>query len=46
MDNEAGFQLAPTSDGGIANLDGADRPALGLDLRSASSRDRTRHTAA
>jgi hypothetical protein len=46
MDDEARLQLAPTGDGGFADLDGADRAAFCLDLGSAGPRDRTRHPAA
>ena len=41
MDDVASLQRARAGDGGISDLDRADAPALGLDLRPSGARDRT-----
>src|ERR1700736_357022 len=46
MDDEACLQGAAAGDGRVADLDRADLAALGLNRRSASPRDRSRHAAA
>jgi len=46
MDDVAGLQRTAAGDGGISDLDGADPPALGLDLRPSGACDRTGDAAA
>src|ERR1700694_1837451 len=46
MDDKTRRQLPATGDGGIADRDGADRPALGLDRRTTGTGDGTGNAAA
>src|SRR4029077_5557529 len=46
VDDKARCQLSPTGDGGIADGDGANRAALGLDRRTTGTGDGPRNAAA